>query len=109
MSSDTPPRLSLQERKKAMTRAAIQQHALQLFREQGYDATTVDQIADAADVSATTFFRYFPAKEDVALANDDGPQIIAAFLAQPAGLDPIPAYYKLHNRIVTSAAGTRPR
>ena len=40
----------LRERKKAKTRATIQENALRLFREQGYDATTVEQIAEAAEV-----------------------------------------------------------
>jgi AcrR family transcriptional regulator len=49
----------LRERKKAKTRALIQEHAMRLFGEQGYGATTVEQIADAAEVSPSTFFRYF--------------------------------------------------
>jgi AcrR family transcriptional regulator len=85
------PALGLRERKKARTRAAIQQHALRLFREQGYDATTVEQIAEAAEVSPSTFFRYFPTKEDVVLYDAVDPLIFAAFEAQPAALSPIQA------------------
>jgi AcrR family transcriptional regulator len=81
----------LRERKKARTRASIRQHALRLFREQGYAATTVDHIAEAAEVSQSTFFRYFPTKEDVVLQDDYDPLIIAAFRAQPAELTPIAA------------------
>jgi AcrR family transcriptional regulator len=62
-----PPPLGLRERKKARTRAAIQEQALHLFAAQGYAATTVRQIADAAEVSESTFFRYFPTKEDVVM------------------------------------------
>jgi len=81
----------LRERKKARTRATIQSHALQLFREQGYDATTIEQIIDAAEVSETTFFRYFPTKEDVVLQDDYDPLIIAAYRKQPPELAPVPA------------------
>ena len=52
----------LRERKKAKTRATIREHALPLFRDQGYDATTVEQIAAAAEVSPARFYRYFPTK-----------------------------------------------
>jgi AcrR family transcriptional regulator len=82
----------LRERKKARTRAAIREHALRLFREQGYNATTVEQIADAAEVSPSTFFRYFPTKEDVVLQDDMDVAGLEAFEAQPAGLSPIAAY-----------------
>ena len=81
----------LRERKKARTRATIQTHALQLFRDQGYDATTVEQIIDAAEISETTFFRYFPTKEDVVLQDDYDPLIIAAYRKQPPELAPVPA------------------
>jgi len=83
--------VGLRERKKARTRAAIRQHAMRLFREQGFAATTVDQIAEAADVSQSTFFRYFPTKEAVILQDDYDPRIIKAFRAQPPELSPIAA------------------
>ncbi len=90
-SSSSPARPGLRDRKKARTRATIQACALRLFREQGYDATTIEQIIDAADVSETTFFRYFPAKEDLVLEDDYDPQLIEAFLAQPPDLPPVQA------------------
>jgi AcrR family transcriptional regulator len=85
------PAPGLRERKKAKTRAAIQRHALRLFREQGYDATTVEQIAGAAEISPSTFFRYFPTKEDVVLYDAFDPLLFATFAAQPAELSPIQA------------------
>lgn len=85
------PRPGLRERKKAKTRAAIQHHAFRLFREQGYEATTVNQIADAAEISPSTFFRYFPTKEDVVLYDAIDPVAFAAFAAQPPELSPIAA------------------
>jgi AcrR family transcriptional regulator len=84
--------VGLRERKKARTRAAIREHALRLFREQGYQATTVEQIAEAAEVSPSTFFRYFPTKEDVVLQDDFDLVAIEAFEAQPAGMSVIAAY-----------------
>ena len=92
----------LRERKKAKTRAAIQRHALQLFREQGYEATTVEQIAAAAEVSPSTFFRYFRTKEDVALYDDLDPLFIAAFEAQPAELSPVQAMRRAWRQVFTS-------
>jgi AcrR family transcriptional regulator len=85
------PVLGLRERKKVKTRAAIREHALRLFREQGYAETTVDQIADAAEVSPSTFFRYFPTKEDVVLDDEFDLMLAAAFRSQPPELTPIQA------------------
>lgn len=90
-SDGTKPAQGLRERKKAKTRAAIQRHALRLIREQGYEETTVEQIAAAADVSPSTFFRYFPTKEDVMLYDPFDPILLAAFEAQPAELTPLQA------------------
>ncbi len=82
----------LRERKKARTRVAIRQQALRLFREQGYAATTIEQIADAAEVSPATFFRYFPTKEDVVLQDDLDIVTAEALAAQPPELSPIAAF-----------------
>jgi AcrR family transcriptional regulator len=83
--------VGLRERKKARTRAAIQDAALRLYLEQGYDATTVEQIADAAEVSPSTFFRYFPTKAETALYDRLDPVFLQSFVEQPADLSPTAA------------------
>ena len=89
--ADDPPRLGLRERKKAKTRALIQEHALRLFREQGYDATSVEEIAEAAEVSPSTVFRYFPTKPDLVIYDDLDERMIEAFRAQPPELNALQA------------------
>lgn len=81
----------LRERKKVKTRAMIEEHALKLFVKQGYEATTVEQIAEAAEVSPSTFFRYFPAKEDLVLGNMPNTAVIELFGTQPLELSPLQA------------------
>ena len=81
----------LRERKKARTRASIREHALRLFREEGYQRTTVEKIAEAAEVSPSTFFRYFPTKEDVVLQDDMDVRLIEALEQQPPELGPVAA------------------
>ncbi len=71
------------------TRARILDAALDLFERQGYDATTVNQIADAAGVTAMTFFRHFPTKDAVLVTDPYDPLIAEAVGAQPAGLPPL--------------------
>jgi AcrR family transcriptional regulator len=90
-SDSEPSTPGLRERKKARTRAAIQARALALFAEQDYETTTVAQIAAAAEVSESTFFRYFPTKADVVLQDDFDPLIVEAFRRQPPDLGAIDA------------------
>ena len=73
------PTLPLRERKKLKTRHAIQDAALELFEAASFDAVTVDQIADRAEVAPATVYRYFPTKEDIVVWNDHGADV-AAFL-----------------------------
>ena len=91
MSTHDVERPGLRERKKARTRASIREHALRLFQEQGYAATRVEQIAEAAEVSPATFYRYFPTKEDVVLQDDLDVLTLDALEAQPPGLSPLAA------------------
>jgi AcrR family transcriptional regulator len=86
-----PATLGLRERKKIKTRAAIREHAMRLFKEHGYNETSVEQIAEAAEVSPSTFFRYFPTKEDVVLADDIDPIVLQVLADQPADLPPMQA------------------
>jgi AcrR family transcriptional regulator len=103
-------RLGLRERKKLKTRRSIQEHALRLFLEQGYDATTVEQIAEAAEVSPSTFFRYFPTKEDAVLTDEYDPWILEALRAQPAELSPVDALRNvLHDVVGAMLAADRQR
>ncbi|MFI9152160.1 TetR/AcrR family transcriptional regulator [Streptomyces sp. NPDC053367] len=78
------PQLSLRERKKIKTREAIRRATYELVREQGYDATTIDQIAERAEVSPSTVFRYFPTKEDIVLTDEYDPLLLEELRARPA-------------------------
>ena len=75
----------LRERKKLKTKAAIQRAALRLFKRQGYEETTVEEIAAAADISESTFFNYFPSKEDVVIYDEYDPMMFAALASAPKG------------------------
>ncbi|MEW2455166.1 TetR/AcrR family transcriptional regulator [Streptomyces albus] len=104
--TDTPP--GLRERKRQRTYQAISDAAISLFLERGFTAVSVSEIAEAAEVSKPTLFRYFPAKEDMALYRladheDEAARVVAArgrdvtpltaleehFLAGLAARDPV--------------------
>ena len=74
----------LREKKKRAIEAELRRLAMELFAARGYDAVTVDAVADAAGVSRRTFFRYFPSKEDVFFARRrDQTERLAALVAAP--------------------------
>jgi len=81
-----PSAPTLRERTRRAVHAEITETALRLFAEQGFDATTVDQIARAAGISRRSFFHYFGSKEDVVLGDLEalGQQVRAALEARPA-------------------------
>ncbi|MFF6782696.1 TetR family transcriptional regulator [Streptomyces sp. NPDC012510] len=89
--AEEPP--GLRERKKRRTHDALLRAALELFTTRGYEATTVDEIAGAVDVSQRTFFRYFAGKEEAALAVIGLTQehFLAAVRARPAHEAPLEA------------------
>ncbi|WP_079075005.1 TetR/AcrR family transcriptional regulator [Streptomyces atriruber] len=78
------PQPGLRERKKLKTRIAIRDATYRLIREQGYEATTVEQIAEAAEVSPSTVFRYFPTKEDIVLTDEFDPFLEQQLRERPA-------------------------
>ncbi|MGW2356469.1 TetR/AcrR family transcriptional regulator [Streptomyces phaeofaciens] len=78
------PQLGLRERKKIKTREAIRTATYALIKEQGYDATTIDQIAERAEVSPSTVFRYFPTKEDIVLTDEYDPILLEELRSRPA-------------------------
>ncbi|MBT2674994.1 TetR family transcriptional regulator [Streptomyces sp. ISL-14] len=78
------PQLGLRERKKIKTRMAIRTATYALIEEQGYDATTVEQIAERAEVSPSTVFRYFPTKEDIVLTDEYDPILLDELRKRPA-------------------------
>ncbi|MER6622165.1 MULTISPECIES: TetR family transcriptional regulator [unclassified Streptomyces] len=80
-----PPRPGLRERKKTKTREAIRGAAFALIGELGYDAMTIERIAERAEVSPSTVIRYFPAKEDIVLTDEYDRPMAAALAERPDG------------------------
>lgn len=75
------------ERKRRQTRERIEQAAMGLFLERGFDATTIEEITETADVSKRSFFDYFPSKEEVVFAWQDAfaDRLMTAIAARPHG------------------------
>jgi AcrR family transcriptional regulator len=98
------------ERKKAATRAAILQAAYQLFLERGFDAVSVREIADLADVSPTTVFTHFPQKEALAFGDEDErhDRLVAAIRERQPGMS-ISAALKAHYLAEISALTSEPQ
>ena len=91
--------MSLRQRQRAETKQRIQRQAIRLFAEQGYDATTVNEVAAAAGVAAMTVYRNFPTKEDLVLY-DDFDQVAAATITE------LPATGSLADRIARTMLAT---
>ena len=98
---------SLRERKKEQTRLALKEAAVRLFVEKGYTATSIEDIASAADVSRRTFFRYFGSKEGVIFAEADqtGAALVAGLLGEPSENSPLVAYRDVIVRFVEAFPG----
>ncbi|MBO1419867.1 TetR/AcrR family transcriptional regulator [Streptomyces sp. FH025] len=86
--TDEAAELGMRDRKKARTRESIRTAAFDLFEDQGFEQTTVQQICRRADVAHRTFFRYYPTKEALLFGWDFGQVVLDAFAAAPAALDP---------------------
>jgi AcrR family transcriptional regulator len=78
----------LRLRKRIRTKQMVQKEAMRLFADNGYEQTTVDDIAHAAAMSPRTFFRYFPTKEDVVLWDEYDEQPLEELFPLPAHADP---------------------
>ncbi|MEO3758952.1 TetR family transcriptional regulator [Mycobacterium sp. B14F4] len=84
--------LGLRDRKKIRTRDTIRREAMRLIGADGYANTTIEQIAEASDISPSTFFRYFPTKEAVLMADDLQRLFLAVLARQPASLSSFAAF-----------------
>ncbi len=101
----------LQERKRDLVRDAIADAAWQLFAAEGYEATTVADIARAAGVSRRTFFRYFSSKEDVVVGTSDAlaEDLLAAFARRPPDEPPLAAIQETLRPLVESRLADAPQ
>ena len=97
----------LRERKKEQTRQRIAAVALRLFVERGFDAVTVNEIAEAAEVAKATLFAYFPTKESLVLHGVGGDDLAGIAAGRPPGqtfLEALRAHYRALAAVQLSAA-----
>jgi AcrR family transcriptional regulator len=99
------PRPDRRAQNRDRTRQALAEAAIELFAQQGYGTTTVEQIANLAAVSPRTFFRHFDSKEDVLLPFDEPIAVAPAIRAQPASMSDIEA---LRTALVATAPTNEP-
>ncbi|MFI6509327.1 TetR/AcrR family transcriptional regulator [Streptosporangium sp. NPDC050855] len=92
---------TLRTQRRVQTQRAIQAHAVRLFTERGYDATTVTDVAEAAGVSPMTVYRHFPTKEDLVLVDQNG-RLVAERIV--ASADTRPLVRRIGRALVDSAA-----
>jgi AcrR family transcriptional regulator len=104
--SPADPRLSLRERKKHATRRMLVDAAAELCIKQGYEITTVGQIAAAAEISTRTFSRYFATKDAVfvAVLDDLADEIVRELTSQPRNLGPMEALRAAHMSVLERAS-----
>ena len=96
------PPLTLRDRTRELVRADITEHAMGLFAEQGFDETTVDQIAAAVGISPRSFFRYFATKEDVVMGDFFAyvRHVEAALRARPREEDAFTAWRRAMDKLI---------
>ncbi len=105
LATNTPSSDDRPTSRSAQTRERLRAAALDLFVRQGFDATTVEQIATAAGVSHMTFFRHFPTKEQVIVEDPYDPLLAEAVAAQPAAL---PAYERVRRGLHAAMSAAPP-